>query len=951
MQKIRIIILLVFIATGIFFKANAQEYQVTGSIADRQNKSTLPGVSIVLTGVTDSTAKKYAITDNNGNFNISVPRKQTYKLSATSMGYKRLQRTIVVENRAQNMGQLLMSPGTETLNEVTVVGHAPQSIIKGDTTEMNASAFKVNPDASAEDLAKKMPTITIDNSGIKAQGETVKQVLVDGKPFFGDDPTASLRNLPADVIDKIQIFNKLSDQAQLTGFDDGNTSKTLNIITKKEKRKGKFGKFYAGYGTNKNYQAGTNFNIFNGDTRISIIGLSNNINQQNFSSQDIIGTSGGSGFGGYGGSSSSYLVGQQSGVSTINSLGVNYSDTWANKIKVSGSYFFNYNRTTLNQLTNKQYVNSTDYEYYKQKDNTGTNNKNNRINFRFEYEIDSMNTVFMVPSLSFQSTKVLSGTTNQYLLANGDAYTPPSTSDSKTDGTGYSLSNDLTYRHKLKKKGRTISININTSESRKEPETQLGTKKVYYNASNIIEDDTTNQWTDALTKGYSLSSNLMYTEPLGKMGLLQFNYGYSYSKNNADKLTYNTLYTTIHDSLEEDLSNTYNNDYITNRAGIGYRLKGKTFFGSFNLNYQKATLSGTTVFPTSGKVNKVFENVLPSAMFNIKFSSKNNIRVMYRASTSAPTISQLQNAVDNSNSLSITTGNPDLKQEYSNNLLTRVSFANPDKSTNFFAFVTGTYTSDPICSKVISSSNDTVVNNITLTKGTKLTMPVNLNNKLSANAMLTYGFPLYFINCNMNINTGLNYARSPGQVNNIINTSNSWTFSEGVVFSSNISENVDFTLSYNGNFSVAKNSTESLNNKYYSHTGSFKLNWIFWDGVVFQNDLSNQLYSGLSSSNYNKNYFLWNIGLGKKVFKNKLGEIKFNVFDLLNQNSNISRTVTGTYISDTQVNAIKRYYMLTFTYTLKLFKGAPPEENNKEHREFHENRGGGGGGFPPPPQN
>jgi hypothetical protein len=339
------------------------------------------------------------------------------------------------------------------------------------------------------------------------------------------------------------------------------------------------------------------------------------------------------------------------------------------------------------------------------------------------------------------------------------------------------------------------------------------------------------------------------------------------------------------------------------------------------------------------------------AMLNFKFSDKNNIRIIYRATTNAPTISQLQNVLNISNPQNYSMGNPNLKQEYTQNFITRISFANPTKSTNFFAFLSGNFTPDPISNMTSTWFKDTSIMGNLIPKNTRVTQPVNIknNNRWSANTLLTYGFPLYFVKCNMNLNTGFNYTSTPAQIDNRINISNSWTLSQGVVFSSNISEKVDFSLSYTGNYNVAMNSINpTQNNTYYSHAANFKLNWIFWKGLVFQNDLTNQFYHGLSSSNFNPNYFLWNIGLGKKLFANQQGEIKLSVFDLLNQNTGISRIVNATYAyQDTRVNVLKRYFMLTFTYNLKMFKGAPPLENDKgnEHKDFP---GGGSRGFYPP---
>jgi hypothetical protein len=340
-------------------------------------------------------------------------------------------------------------------------------------------------------------------------------------------------------------------------------------------------------------------------------------------------------------------------------------------------------------------------------------------------------------------------------------------------------------------------------------------------------------------------------------------------------------------------------------------------------------LTGDRTFPIAdSSINKTFENIVPGAMFRYNFSNKNNLMIVYRASTNPPSISQLQNVIDNSNPLMLTTGNPNLKQEYSHTLVSRFAFANPEKSRNFFGFLSVTYTLSPISSSTYTTQKDSILNNsIVWNKGSQLTQPINLDNKWNLSSLLTYGFPLNFIKCNMNFNTSFNYARTPGKLNDLINISNSYTIAQGIVFSSNISENIDFTLSYTGNYNIINNSIQpTLNNNYFSHTANFKFNWIFWKGIVLQNDITNQFYKGLSSANYNQNYVLWNIALGKKLFNKQQGEIKIGVFDLLNQNNAISRNVTGNYIEDTRVNALKRYYMLTFTYNFKKFKY---EQNDK----------------------
>ena len=286
---------------GIFSQTLAQTVPVTGTVRDGAGSGNpLVGVTVLALVERDSTQRTGAVTDTAGWFSLNLA-PGAYRLRVSFIGYQPLQTPLRVGSTALDLGVLRLVENAKQLQEVTVVGQQLRVETKGDTLQFNAGAFKTNPDATAEDLVRKLPGITVENGTVKTQGEDVKRVLIDGKPFFGDDPSLALRNLPAEVIDKIQVFDRLSDQAQFTGFDDGSGDKTINIITRPGRNNGQFGKAYAGAGSDGRYQAGANVNIFNGDRRISLLGLSNNINQQNFATQDLLGALGGSGRQGGGG--------------------------------------------------------------------------------------------------------------------------------------------------------------------------------------------------------------------------------------------------------------------------------------------------------------------------------------------------------------------------------------------------------------------------------------------------------------------------------------------------------------------------------------------------------------------------------------------------------------------------------------------------------------------------
>ncbi|HTC00117.1 MAG TPA: outer membrane beta-barrel protein, partial [Ferruginibacter sp.] len=356
------------------------------------------------------------------------------------------------------------------------------------------------------------------------------------------------------------------------------------------------------------------------------------------------------------------------------------------------------------------------------------------------------------------------------------------------------------------------------------------------------------------------------------------------------------------------------------------------------VSYLNTLLSSDQQFPLDTTIkNRSFNNVLPNLMWRKKISSKATFRLLYRESTTVPTISQLQNVINVSNGLFLTTGNPFLKQQISNTLSTRYTFTNTQKGTSFFANVYLQQISDYIGSSSLIAAKDTLLNNsIVLKAGSQLTKPVNLNGYLSLRSFLTYGLPLKFIKSTINLNAGFSLAATPGIVNNANTISNNYAYNGGIVIASNISQYVDFTLSYSGTYNVIQ---PQANKNYFSQTIDVKFNLLDKKGWFFNNDLSNQSYSGLSSG-FNQSYWLWNIAFGKKFLKDQNGELKLSVFDLLNQNQSIVRTVTGTYIEDDQNLVLRQYFMLTFTYKLKSF-GTPPPAKQRGGGNYHRMGGPG----------
>ena len=943
----------------IFFSVSANSQSIKGKLLDLIDNTPLPGATLQLTKLKDSTVTLSAVSDSKGLFQFKNLSVDSFLLKISFVGYVEYRQFVTLTDSIDNvnLGSLLIPKKTKDLQVVTIVSKTPPTQQKGDTVEYNASQFKVNPDATVEDLVKKMPGITVDKSGtVTAHGEQVQKVTVDGKDFFGDDATAAMRNLPSQIVDKIQVFDRLSDQAQFTGFDDGSSVKSINIVTKTGMRNGQFGRLFAGYGTDDRYSAGGNVSFFNKDRRLSIIGLANNINQQNFGSQDLLGLTSGnsggrSGGGGnrpggggrtgtgggnysFGNSANNFQVGQQNGISKTNAAGINYSDKWGKKWDVQASYFFNNGDNTNDQLLKSQtLLNGGKTQYLNQGSLSDSRNYNHRFNLRMEYKIDSSNSILINPSLNFQNNRTITSSNAQTFYGAADT---ANTSDNNGTAyrSGYNLRNNVLYRHSFAKRGRTLSIGITTTFNKNDGDSYSFSEYRFFE-NGFINDSLLNQHSLNNTNGYTLSSNIAYTEPIGKSGQVQISYTPSYSKNMADQQTF--LFDNAvekYSRFDTILSNKFDNTVTTQNAGVSYRL-GRSRDNQFaaGVSFQYSKLESDRTFPTITTVNQSFANILPNLLWRKKISGKSTINILYRASTNFPSVTQLQDVVNLSDPLRVSSGNPDLRQSYTHFLSGRYTFINTQKGQSFFANIFLQAAQNYITNATYIASADSLIQRgIVLKSGSQFSKPINLNGYKSFRSFFTYSMPVKFIKSNINLNAGFSYSKLPGIINNITSNTDNFVYNAGVVIASNISEYVDFNLSYSANFNNAKSSVQGqADNNYVNQAAGIEFNLLSKNGWFIQNDLTNQIYSGLSSG-LNQNYWLWNAAIGKKFLKNKKGELKLSVFDLLKQNQSIMRTVQPNYIEDTQTKVLQQYFMLTFTYSLKNFGTPTPSAPMRRQR-------------------
>jgi hypothetical protein len=968
MKKFILLAFIIFSALHYSY-AQSRNGSIKGKLTDTASSQSLKDATISILDSKDSTLIVYALTKADGSFRVDNVPFGTHLLMASFQGFKEQYKTFTVSSASPeaDLGTLLMETQPKELAGVTV-RTAPVNI-KGDTTEFNASQFKTKPNSSAEDILKKMPGIEVAKDGsVKAQGQDVRRVLVDGKRFFGDDPKMATRNLPTDMIDKIQVFDAQSDQSAFSGFDDGNRETTINIITKKDKRKGYFGRGSIGGGTDERYAANVNLSRFNGNRQLSFIGQANNTNNQNFSIQDILGTMGGNmgggaagrggagamqmmRMGGVGGGSlppgiASLLGGNQTGITRTISAGLNYSDVWSKKLAVNGSYFYN----NLNVFNNQDRFRETfvldDSSQFNTRRTLSTNkNQNHRLNFEIDYKIDTLNSILIRPNISYQHTDNFNETNSVTTKGKTTPQNAVQTFNNSLND-GYNFNNTILLRHRFAKRGRSVSLNLTQGFNNSQIERNTLSYNTFANTSGSRRD-TINQVSMIDRDGKSIGANLSYTEPISAKDQLELSYNYNYNINTSDQQTMSFNKNTGEYDLKNFLlSNNFENTNISNRISANYRRQiDKLWNYTLGLGVQNAKLTSDNRTKMTA-INQTFNNFFPTFMLQYSKNRTKNLRFNYRGSTRQPGVNQLQDVIDNTNPLNITSGNPALKQEFNNNISINYTNFNIFTFKNFIVNINGSTTGNKISNAYFinnGTSPITVPNeNIVLIPGAQFSKPINIDGAHNVRGFINYGFPIKKPKSNLNLTTNVSYSNDVNLINNIKSNTRNYVLGESIRFTMNVKERLDLNFSststYNwARYSQTQNSTfQQPNGDFFTQVFSVEPTFSTKSGFIFSSDFDYLLNRG-QTEGYNQSIPLWHAAIAKQLFKKKEGEIRFSVFDLLNQNKSITRTVEQNYIEDIRSDVLKRYFMLTFTYNLRKF-GAQPQNNPMMNMM----RGGGG---------
>jgi hypothetical protein len=908
---------------------------IIGTVIDSTNGKAVYNATVSLLLASDSSLVKFSITDGDGNFTFRKVAKGKYRLLITHLSYQNISALIDVQSETTELGVLKAAQQTIGLGEVVVEQEKAPVTLKADTLEFNANAFKSKQNAQVEDLLKKLPGIEVNRDGtVKAQGQEVKKILVDGKPFFGDDPKMATRNLPAEIIDKVQVYDQQSDQSSFSGFDDGNREKTINLVTRRDKRKGLFGQNHLGVGSNARYNGRLNVNRFNNGQQISLLGLGNNVNQQGFTMQDMLSfgsanatnqgnngnsnSTGGTQTGGDANGSSMRTKGNSgnqgneydNNITETLAGGINYRDAWGKKTEVSSSYFVNRSGIDTRQKSHRNYI-LPDTSYLFDENNESHNQGYfQRFNVRLDYQIDTFTSVSWSSGLLHQSGS-FNSLRDSRTYSNAYDQLNQSRAEIDAQGNGVNANNNLLFKRKFNKKGRTFSLNLKSILTYQDKNEVNKSSNIFYvpnDSSSLLQ--TLNQQNQQTTNTFTNTVSASYTEPLSLRKSLEWHFIYGQSKNESEKSVndYNES-TAKYDEQNDLLSNQFENVFTVKRLGIGVQTRRLKYSYTLGLDFQSSNMQ-TNNKSSDDLINNNYHHFLPSAQFTYNLSRNRMLKVNYRTSINPPSVSQLQPVKDYSNPLNIFQGNPNLQPEYVHNVTAIFNSFNSANFRSVFAALN------------LSGTENKIVNDLQFNQeGVQETKLTNRDGVYSANGFLAFGYSLNILNqkLNLNLNTNLSYNRGINMINQKENISQSYVIGQGISLNSNFSTKFEMNLTSSINYRHAEYSLQQTQNAdFLKQTLSMDIDYDLPFQMVFITNLNYNKNFG-QSTGYNQQYILWNLTLGRKFFKNKQGELRVGVYDLLNQNRSVTRNVADTYVEDIESKVLKRYFMLTFSYQLRKF--------------------------------
>ena len=922
----------------LFSVATTYAGNIFGRVVDSE-KEPLIQASVRLLAAKDSAYVKGGATNEQGRFRINNVKSGKYILQATYVGYEPTYKNITVGTDNLRVGEIVMNESSIMLKETTVIGVKTPIKVMEDTVEYNADTYKTQPNAVVEDLLKRMSGVEVSSDGkITAHGKEVTKILVDGKEFFSDDPTVASKNLPANMIDKLQVIDRKSDLARLTGVDDGEDETVINLTVKKGMKNGWFGTVDAGYGTDNRYKGIFNVNRFWNDNQITFLGNVNNVNEMGFAD-------GGGNFRRFGGNN---------GINTSQAFGVNFNVGNKEIFRVGGDVMYSHSDRDNIQKTKRQYL-YTDINSMANMDKLSRDNGHNiRASFRVQWNPDSTNTFEFRPNFRANFNDSWSKETSATNTI-GQGYILDQTSQNlvNSNGTSYNFGGSLVYNHKFKSRpGRSFSFQGRYQFSNvSEFERTLSINRNTYTYTDSIDEDILDyaQYADNHTWNNMAQGRVTWTEPLGNVKnghFLTFAYRAQYRWNNADKYTYSAPSDVLnnivlnyltddrysHTNLEElfygyefepndSLTNIFRNEYFNQDIRVGYKKVSKAY-----------TLdAGLSLVPTMQKSHNISNpdkdipeswvwNLAPFVRYRLKMSKSRSLNVNYMGRSSQPTMAQIQPVPDYSDPLNIVIGNPNLKPTFTHNVNVRFQDFNMEaqRSIMLMGFV--------------RYNQNSIVSNTTFDPetGGRITNYTNANGVWNARLMNMISMPLRNKAFSFSNHLFGFYSATVGSNNGNLNRSGSFMVGESFSFAWR-PDYFEFELRPFYNLQIVRNTVQTASNRdVHTYGGTFNATYNAPFGLSVNSELS---YSGTQGYSVGEpNQWLWNASIGYSFLKGKAATISLKAFDLLQQRENVRRNVTANYIDDTEYNSLTRYFMLNFTYKFNTFGAGEQPKNRNERR-------------------
>ncbi len=906
-----ILLILVALSSHILL---AQKISVVGQLTDSAGVA-LPSATILILSPADTSLVNFGVTDADGRFEIKNLLRQDYLFKVSFVGYAALITHITPPDGVTvDLGTIRMKPQTLLLNEVLIESQRAPVTVKKDTIEFNAEAFRsVKENAIVEDLLKRLPGVEVDADGtIRAQGEQVRKVTVDGKNFFGSDPKLATRNLPADAVDKVQVFDKKSDQAVFSGIDDGQREKTINLELKEEKRNGAFGNLSGGLGTDSRYQAKANVNRFRKTSQFSFLGMANNVNDQGFSIDDYLSFTGGAQqmMGGGGAVRLEFnsdnqngvplnFGGRNTGLMSNYAGGLNFNNEFNKKTEVNGSYFFNYLDHDVTETTDRiNYFSSGDLAF-NQVSRQNNTNVNHRVNAVLDHKIDSLNSIKLTTSFTLNDTDARETSSSLNLDGNSSVQNESDRSTA-SQGSTASFNAALLWRHRFARKGRTLSANATVGVSDSDRDGEQDATTTFYDGNEEVVHLL--QSSEQTTNNLTYSAGLSYTEPLGNRKYLEASYSYRQNLNDVDRRVFDL--NSGEAIFNADLSNQYKSDYQYHRTGLNFRINRSRYNVTLGTSLQLTSLDGELIL-TNSTIQKSYRNILPVARFNFDFSSNRHLRLDYETSVQEPTIQQLQPVVDNSDPLNLAVGNPALRPAYAQNWRLHFNTFDPANFMSFFAFADATYTTNAITTSQTFTEQQV-----------RISKPVNVGNSFRLNGNATFSFPIQKLSSRFGITatgthqTGINVLND--QESNIAQNTIGGTLRYNFRYKELIDANLSANLSRQSTSYEFNSAADQL---FFNKTYTAETNFSFLKNYSFGAMFEYLVYESITTD-YKQDIPLLNVSVARNFLKAKSGELKFSVNNLLDRNIGVSQEADINYFQRQVTNGLGRYYMVTFTYSI-----------------------------------